>query len=100
LFVSTCFEDLNQLFLEGFGLHRRPLHENRPAFIVTADVDPLRDDGSAYAERLRAAAGEVILRNERQLPHGYLRARRDSDRARRSFQAIIAAIAGFAARPS
>jgi len=34
------------------------------------------------------------------LPHGYLRARRDSDRARRSFQAIIAAIAGFAARPS
>ena len=71
-----------------------------PAFIVTADVDPLRDDGSAYAERLRAAAGEVILRNERQLPHGYLRARRDSDRARRSFHAIIAAIAGFASRPS
>jgi acetyl esterase len=71
-----------------------------PAFIVTADVDPLRDDGSAYAKRLRAAAGEVILRNERQLPHGYLRARRDSDRARRSFHAIIAAIAGFAARPS
>jgi len=67
-----------------------------PAFIVTADVDPLRDDGKAYAERLSAARVSASWRNEPQLPHGYLRARTTSDRARRSFHAIIAAISGFA----
>lgn len=68
-----------------------------PAFIVTADVDPLRDDGRDYAARLRKAGNTVHLRNEAELPHGYLRARRSSDRARRSFQAVIAKIATLAA---
>lgn len=67
-----------------------------PAFVVTADVDPLRDDGKLYVERLRAAGVPAEWRNEAQLPHGYLRARRESDRARRSFAAIVAAIGKFA----
>ncbi len=67
-----------------------------PAFIVTADVDPLRDDGKAYAGRLSEAGVPASWRNEAQLPHGYLRARTTSDRARRSFHAIIAAISRFA----
>ncbi len=66
-----------------------------PAFIVTADVDPLRDDGRDYAQRLTTAGVPAIWRNEAQLPHGYLRARASSDRARCSFQAIIAAISRF-----
>lgn len=71
-----------------------------PAFIVTADVDPLRDDGWAYAQRLSAAGVPVTWRNERQLPHGFLRARGMSDRARRSFQAVIVAISRFASLDS
>ncbi len=67
-----------------------------PAFVVTADVDPLRDDGKAYAERLSKARVPVTWRNEAQLPHGYVRARMTSDRARRSFHAIVAAISRFA----
>lgn len=67
-----------------------------PAFIVSADVDPLRDDAMAYAGRLRQAGVHAEWRNEPDLPHGYLRARRTSDRARRSFNAIIAAIMRFA----
>lgn len=67
-----------------------------PAFIVSGDVDPLRDDARIYADRLRAAGVPAHHRNEAELPHGYLRARRESDRARRSFQAVIAAIGLFA----
>lgn len=70
-----------------------------PAFIVTADVDPLRDDGRDYAMALKLAGVDAVLRNEPELPHGFLRARSSSDRARRSFQAIIAQIAVMACRP-
>lgn len=67
-----------------------------PAFIVTADVDPLRDDGRDYAARLTRAGAEATLRNEPELPHGFLRARHRSDRVRRSFQAILVQIAVLA----
>lgn len=67
-----------------------------PAFVVTADVDPLRDDGRTYVTRLREAGIEAGFRNEHQLPHGFLRARGMSDRAERSFRAVIGAIARLA----
>lgn len=59
------------------------------AFVVTADVDPLRDDGPAYVDALRAEGIEAEWRNEPQLVHGYLRARHRSARAGNSFAAII-----------
>ncbi|WOI57451.1 alpha/beta hydrolase [Palleronia sp. LCG004] len=59
-----------------------------PALIVTADVDPLRDDGTAYHAALQASGSRAILRNEPQLVHGYLRARHISARAAASFDAI------------
>ncbi|AML52612.1 alpha/beta hydrolase [Falsihalocynthiibacter arcticus] len=68
-----------------------------PAFVVTADVDPLRDEGPAYVEKLRSAGVEATWRNEPQLIHGYLRARHRSQRARDSFAAIIAAARAFLA---
>ena len=63
-----------------------------PCFAVTADIDPLRDDAKAYAERLRAAGGAAISVNELGLVHGYLRARHMSARARQSFGRITNAI--------
>lgn len=68
-----------------------------PAFVVTADVDPLRDDGKVYAERLAAAGVPAAWRNEPQLVHGYLRARHMSGRAAASFEAITTAITWFLA---
>ena len=59
-----------------------------PALVVTADVDPLRDDGPAYVDKLVAAGVAAEWRNEPQLVHGYLRARHRSIRAARSFEAI------------
>jgi acetyl esterase/lipase len=43
-----------------------------PAFIGTAEHDPLRDDGVRYAELLRTARVPVELSNEPTLVHGYV----------------------------
>lgn len=66
-----------------------------PAFISSAEEDPLRDDGPVYAERLREAGvvAEVVV--EPGLPHGWLRARHDSARARDAFTAVCDGVSGF-----
>jgi len=43
-----------------------------PAYIGTAEHDPLRDDGARYAELLNAAGVPVELSNEPTLVHGYV----------------------------
>lgn len=63
-----------------------------PTFVVTADIDPLRDDGAHYVRRLKQAGIAAQYRNEPELVHGYLRARHMSDRAAASFDAIGAAM--------
>ena len=67
-----------------------------PAFVVTADIDPLRDDGRIYVERLQADGVAASYRNEPELVHGYLRARHMSRRAAASFAAMGAALVQLA----
>ncbi|MBL8674579.1 MAG: alpha/beta hydrolase [Rhodospirillales bacterium] len=45
-----------------------------PAFVAVAEHDPLRDDGRAYADALRAAGVPVAFRPGTGLIHGHLRA--------------------------
>lgn len=43
-----------------------------PALILTAEYDPLRDEGQAYADRLRAGGNEVISACYPRMPHGFI----------------------------
>ncbi len=74
-----------------------PLHDTDfsglpPTIVVTADCDPLRDDGQAYCEKIVAAGGQACWINEPGLIHGYLRARTTVGRAKDSFERISVAI--------
>jgi acetyl esterase len=85
---------------EMFPLLARDFTGLAPAFVVTADIDPVRDDGRDYVERLKAAGVSAEYRNEPQLVHGYLRARNFSKRAAASFAAICEAISRMASDAS
>ena len=57
----------NPLLSPLFG----PLEGLPPALIQTADLDPIRDDGTRYAVALREAGVDVRLTNYLRVPHGF-----------------------------
>lgn len=60
-----------------------------PTLVITAECDPLRDEGEMYARRLRAAGCEVTLRRYDGMIHGFFQMTAAIDAARR-LQADIA----------
>ena len=53
-------------------LLERDLKNLPPAYILTCGLDPLRIEGKAYAENLKAAGVPVVEAYEKALPHGFL----------------------------
>ena len=65
-----------------------------PAWIASAEYDPLREDGARYARRLTEAGVPVDYRNAERLTHGFMRAWSVSDDVQAIGAAIIAALRG------
>ena len=54
-----------------------PLFENDlkgmpPAYVLTCGLDPLRDEGKLYADKLQYSGTPVVYHHEKGLPHGFL----------------------------
>ena len=68
-----------------------------PTVIVTAECDPLSSDGEVYRDRILAAGGQALWREEPRLVHSFLRARPTVPRAAEAFGRIIADVARLGA---
>ncbi|WP_079977703.1 alpha/beta hydrolase [Halococcus sediminicola] len=72
-FVSQYIEnELDAHNPLAFPLAARDLSELPPAFVMTCGFDPLRDEGVAYADRLREAGIAVEHTNYESMIHGFL----------------------------
>jgi acetyl esterase len=63
-----------------------------PALILTAEFDPLRDDGEAYAARLRHAGVAVHCTRYLEMNHGFLHFGAVYDQAKHGLEEVAAAL--------
>lgn len=73
-------------------LHAGDLSGVAPAFVLTAEFDPLRDEGEAYAARLEDAGVEVAARRYDGMIHAFFGLRGAIDRADEALDEAAAAL--------
>ena len=82
---------------DGHSPYASPLRADNlqglpPALVITAQFDPLRDEGEAYAEKLRVCGVPVTLRRYDGMIHGFARRIGMLTRADEALQEIAAAL--------
>jgi acetyl esterase len=77
---------------EASPLRSASLEGLAPAFVLTAECDPLRDEGERYAQRLAAAGGAGVRVCHRGMPHGFLRWRARTGAAVRALEELSEAV--------
>jgi acetyl esterase len=97
--TTAATETYRDLYLTRPEDHQNPLArpviaENfaglPPAYIHTAQHDPIRDDGEIYAEKLRADGVDVTYRCAALMIHGFLRVRALGPGGRAEFESVAA----------
>lgn len=76
--------DASLLPLEDTNFSKLP-----STIVVTAECDPLSDDGKDYCNAINQAGGQAQWRCESGLVHGFIRARHVSQRAKASFTFVV-----------
>lgn len=76
-------------------LHQSNLTKLPPTVVATASMDPIRDQGKAYAKALGSAGGAVIYRCYETLPHSFLILGRVTRAAQRACMEIADDLAGL-----
>ena len=76
-------------------LHAQSLQGQPPAVVITAENDVLRDEGEAFAERLREAGVPTALRRYPGMTHGFIRYHDLVDVAGQAVHDLARDIVGF-----